>query len=218
MWNEILEYSQQSYMIVWSVLLAVFIILTALSLISVIGADLGIDFDFDGDMDGDISADTAAGATSFFQSLCLFLNIGTVPVTLVIMTIVSLNWGIGLELNKVFNSGHNSLIGWPMATLIFFVTLPLTKYLTWPLKKFFKALNEDKEDHVQIIGNICNTTTEITESSGQAQIKEGPTLVGLMVKCEEGQTINKGKKAVILERDSKTNRYLISEVEDHIFD
>ncbi|NQZ57489.1 MAG: DUF1449 family protein [Lentisphaeraceae bacterium] len=216
MWNEILEYSQQSYMVVWSVLLAIFTVLTTLTVVLGIGADLGIDFDLDGDMDGEVSADAGADGT-FFQSFCIFLNIGVVPVTVVIMTVVALNWGIGLELNQLFNSGHNILLGWGMACVTFFITIPISKIFTWPLKKFFKALNEDKEDQVHIIGNLCETVTTITVSSGQAKIKDGPTLVGLMVECEEGKTINKGKKAVILERNHKTNRCLISEVDDHIF-
>ena len=103
MWNEILEYSKQSYMIFWSVLMMIFVLLTTVSLVSGVGADLGLDMDFnlDADIDADITGG-GAGNGSFLQAFCLFLNIGTVPVTFVIMTIVAINWGLGVQLNSLF--------------------------------------------------------------------------------------------------------------------
>jgi len=208
-------------MIFWSVLMLIFVVLTTISLVSGVGADLGLDLDLDIDIDGDVDADIGgtggSGSGSFLQAFCIFLNIGSVPITFVIMTIVALNWGIGLELNQAFNSSHNIFIGWLMAGITFCATLPVSKFLTWPLKKFFKALNEDEEDQIKIIGNICETITTVTHTSGQANIKDGPTLVGLMVKCEEGISIEKGKKAIILEKDEKANRYVVSQVEDNLF-
>ena len=86
-----------------------------------------------------------------------------------------------------------------------------------PLRKFFGALIEDEEKQTHSIGSICTTVTEVTDQSGQATFKDGPTVINLMVKCEPGKTISKGKKAIVLEKDSNQNRYVVSEVEDEIF-
>jgi len=76
---------------------------------------------------------------------------------------------------------------------------------------------EDKESLTQIRGSLCTALTEITERQGQASFKDGPTVVNLMVRSEDGKTIGKGKKAVVLHKDKSLNRYIISEVEDEIF-
>ena len=76
---------------------------------------------------------------------------------------------------------------------------------------------EDKESQTHAVGNVCTTTTEVTTTSGQATIKEGPTIVNLMVCTEDGQTIGRDKKAVVLKHNKKNNRYIISQVDDDIF-
>jgi hypothetical protein len=131
--------------------------------------------------------------------------------------LIALNWGIAILANFTFNTGHNLFIGWIIFAAVFVISVPISKLLTTPLKMLFASMIEDKESHTQIIGGLCTALTEVNESNGQASIKDGPTIVNLMVRSEEGITIAKGKKAVVLNKDQKTNRYIISEVEDEIF-
>lgn len=215
--NEIFELSKEVYILPWTILIIVSSVITALSLISGIGADLDFDTDVDFDIDSEIDINTHVDGGSFFQTFYLFLNVGKVPVTFIIFTIIAINWGLVLIANMALNPRNYMIIGWAIFIGVFVISFPISKIITNPLKKFFAALIEDKESQTRSIGNICTTVTEITESKGQATITEGPTIVNLMVYSEQGKTISKGKKAVVLEKDHSCNRYLISEVEDDLF-
>lgn len=214
--NEILEYSTQPYIIFWSVTMICSGVLALISLISGIGADLGFDLDLDVDADTDLEFGADASG-SLFKSFCIFLNLNTIPLTIILFLLVSLNWLFGFYVNRLINPDHNSFIGWVTFIAVFVGSIPLCKICSHPLKKLFKAMVEDKESQTHAVGNVCTTTTEVTTTSGQATIKEGPTIVNLMVCTEDGQTIGRDKKAVVLKHNKKNNRYIISQVDDDIF-
>ena len=215
MFSEIYEYSQQSYLALWSALMIIIGIIAVISLFT--GFDNGIDFDADVEVDIDADLDGHVDAHGLFHSLYVFLNVGKTPITLVIFTFVIVNWTICMSLNTTFNTGHNLIIGWSIFAGALFLSLPVVRFVNYPLKKFFGALLEDEEKQTHSIGSICTTLTEVSNNNGQATFKDGPTVINLMVRCEEGKTISKGKKAIVLEKDKSQNRYLISEVEDDIF-
>ncbi|MCM8543226.1 MAG: YqiJ family protein [Lentisphaeraceae bacterium] len=215
MFNEIYEYSQQSYLALWSALMIIIGFIAIISLFT--GFDNGIDFDADLDMDVDADMDGHVDAHGLFHSLYVFLNIGKTPITLILFTFVIVNWTICMSINTTFNTGHNLLLGWSIFAGAIFLSLPIVRLVNYPLKKFFGALLEDEEKQTHSIGSICTTTTEVTENNGQATFKDGPTVINLMVMTEEGKTISKGKKAIVLEKKKDLNRYIISEVNDEIF-
>jgi hypothetical protein len=215
--SEILEFSKQLYMAPWTILFIVSSIITILSLVSGIGTDIDFDADVDVDFDTDIDLDTHVDADSILKSFYIFLNVGKVPVTVIIFTFITINWTLGIFSNFALNTSHNAFIGFIILAVIFILSIPLTKLLTNPLKMLFTSMIEEKESLTQIRGGLCTTLTEVTEKNGQASIKDGPTIVNLMVCSEKGKTISKGKKAVVLKKNSSSNRYIISEVEDEIF-
>ena len=215
MFNEILEYSQQSYLALWSALMIIVGLLAIISLFT--GFDS--EFDFGGDVDVDIDADLDGhvDAHGLFHSLYAFINVGKTPITVVLFSFVVANWTICMSLNTAINTSHNLLIGWGIFAGALFLSLPIVKIIVMPLRKFYGALLEDEEKQTHSIGSICTTTSEVTDNTGQATFKDGPTVINLMVMCEEGKTISKGKQAIVLNKDKGRNRYLISEVEDNIF-
>ena len=207
--NEILEYSTQPYIILWSVLLICSGVLALFSLLSGIGTDLGFDLDLDVDADTDLDVNAADASSSIFKSFCIFLNLNTIPLTIILFLLVSLNWLFGFYVNRLINPSHNPFLGWITFIAVFVGSIPVCRICSFPLKKLFKAMVEDKESQTHAIGNVCTTTTQITESSGQATIKGGPTIVNLMVCTEKGQIIKRGKKAVVLSHNQTNNRYII---------
>lgn len=211
MFSEILEYSQQSYLALWSALMVIIGIIAIFSLITGFDSDFDLGGDVDADLDGHVDAH------GIFHSLYLFINVGKTPITLVIFSFVIANWTICMAANTTLNSSHNLLLGWAIFAGAIFASIPIVKIIVIPLRMFFGALIEDEEKQTQTIGNLCVTTSNVTENSGQATLKEGPTIVNLMVMCEEGKTISKGKQAVVLSKNKERNRYLISEVEENIF-
>lgn len=213
MFNEIFEYSQQSYIALWSALLIIAGTITAFSLFTGFGGD--VDFDIDIDVDADL--DGHVDAHGLLHSFYLFMNLGKVPVTLIFFILVAVNWGLCLIINMTFNSSNSTLIGWLIFPVALLISFPILKVIALPLKKFFGALLEDEEKQTRSIGSICTATTEVTDKAGQASFKDGPTVINLMVMCEEGKTIQKGKKAVVIKKNDIKNRYIISEIEDDIF-
>lgn len=213
MFSEIYEYSQQSYLALWSALMIIVGLIAIVSLFT--GFDNGVDLDTDVDVDADL--DGHVDAHGLLHSLYIFVNVGKTPITVLLFTFVIANWTISMIANTTFNTGHNLIIGWSIFAGTMLLSLPVVKFVNIPLRKFFGALIEDEEKQIQSIGSICTTITEITENSGQASFKDGPTVINLMVKCESGKTISKGKKAIVLEKDYSQNRYIISETDDEIF-
>ena len=194
--NNILELSKEIYMVPWSVLLILTAVVTLFSLISGVGSD--VDFDVDVDVDTDLDADISTDG--LLESFYIFLNVGKVPVTLIIFTIVTVNWTIGMIVNLVFNPGNYSIVGWGIFIVTLIISFPITKVLTNPIKHLFSSMIEDKESMTQIVGGVCTAITEVSDSTGQASIKDGPTIVNLMVKAEKGKSISKGKKQLSLKK------------------
>ena len=211
--SEIYEYSQQSYLALWSALMVIVGVIAIISLFT--GFDNGVDLDADIDIDADL--DGHVDAHGIFHSLYLFINVGKTPITLILFAFIISNWTLCMIANTTLNTGHNLVIGWSIFAVVIFLSLPVVRVLNIPMRKFFGALIEDEEKQTHSIGSICTTTTDVTEHSGQATFKDGPTVINLMVKCEVGKTISKGKKAIVLEKDASQNRYIVSEVEEEIF-
>lgn len=215
MFSEIYEYSQQSYLALWSALMIIVGLIAIVSLFT--GFDNGVDFDADVEIDVDADLDGHVDAHGLFHSLYIFMNIGKTPITVILFTFVIANWTLCMIANTTINSGHNFIIGWSIFAGAIFISVPIVKIINIPLRKFFGALIEDEEKQTHSIGSICTAVTDITDHSGQASIKDGPTVINLMVKCEQGKIISRGKKAIVLEKDNTQNRYIVSEVEDEIF-
>ena len=122
-----------------------------------------------------------------------------------------------LALNENFNSNHSNILGFGMSIVTLIVSIPLSKFVTWPIKKLFMKLSTDKSQHNHAVGSICEIESDVNDKHGRAIVRTGTSPLGIMVMCEEGKSISKGSKAVVLEFDKKSNRYLVAEVEDDIF-
>ena len=212
MFSEIYEYSTQPYMIFWSILVLVLAVLALLSAISGVDADFDLDADIevDGELGGDISGD------GLFEKVCIFFNVGDIPVTLIIFSFILSNWFLGLITNNIINTSHSVTLGFILSGVIFIISIPFTKVVIYPLKKVFCAMKEGDEKQNHILGNICETVTDVSQTRGQATIETSTAPLDLMVECEEGITIPKGSKAVVLEHNKNSNRYIITKLDDDI--
>ena len=208
MFNEIYQFSIQPYMIFWSILVLILGALAILSVFTGFDLDLDADIDLDGDISGDVSGE------GFFEKICIFFNVGDIPVTLIIFSLILSNWFLGLVTNNLINTNHSTAIGFIIMGVVFVASIPITKVITLPLRKLFRAMKEGDDKQNKAIGNICITTSEVTQKSGQATIKTSTAPIELMVECSEGETIPKGSRAVVLEKNSKTNRYIITKFDD----
>ena len=149
--------------------------------------DAGFDADLDADIDADVDADLdghghadghhhghdhGGGRAGWFISLLRFMDVGDVPLMVLLTALVGSMWAVSILSSHYFNPN----LSWLMAALLFvpnaIVSLFVTKAMTYPAAAVFKKTNSGIERHTKIIGRTCYiTTSRVTASSGQAEIR-----------------------------------------------
>lgn len=189
-----------------TVLFAVSIIYWLTVIIGVVDLDfLDLDIDLDGGEDlGPI------------QSVLAFLNIREVPFMLV-LSIFSLGyWVLSMILvNYLENKGgvFNTLLMIP----IIVVCLVVTKFITNPLKRVFKKINQNSLEEVGIGEmQIVKVVTEIREGRlGQATIKRDGADLLINVKADDANEVfEKYEEAYIHRKDDNKNIYYIIKIKE----
>lgn len=167
------------------------------------GADMHAEAD--ADLDGEIDSGWSA---SFFQ----FLNIGEVPL-MVVLSIMSLSaWTLSMALNHYWNNGSIWRAGLLLVPNLI-VTCLITHFLTRPFKSLFKALNREYEEHVPMIGRTCTiTTSEASTEFGQAQIETRGAPLLINVRTSGDAVLRKGDTGLVIKEDKAKSIYTIVKV------
>lgn len=195
-------------------------------------ADIDIDVDVDVavDVDADVDADTDTSSmgstglesTSAEASLLIgtlrFLNFGRVPFMVLLSTIILSLWSISIYCNhdaSWINPGNSTT----MAAILFFpnliVSLLLSKVFTAPLVPIFAKLNT-AEKALVIDGKVGTLMTSIKEEeTGQLKIDINGSIVSLSVQSNDGKSIQKGDKVVVIEKMDDGKAYIVQKIEHH---
>jgi hypothetical protein len=189
-------------------------------------ADIDVDIDVDVDVAVDIDADVDADATgigsavggSLFIGILRFLNFGRVPFMVLLSTIILSIWSIAIYCNhdaSFINPGNST----SMAAILFFpnliISLLLSKIFTAPLVPIFAKLNT-AEKALVIDGKVGTLMTSIKkEETGQLKIDINGSIVSLSVQSNDGKTIQKGDKVVVIEKTEDGKAYLVQRIEHH---
>lgn len=212
--REILDLSFSAPNIIPTFLLLVTILYWILVLVGFLDLSTG-DFDLDKDvsLDKEVSLDKdldlhheghidhdahhEAHTDSAWVSALKFFNFGEVPFMAMFSFISFFGWAGSLTLNYYI---HNASFWISLALLIpvLLVAAILTKFVTWPLKGFFRSLN-DIEKPFDFTGRIC--TIEVGtfgDKVGQAEVLAENKVILLSVKSHDGSRFSAGQKAVIL--------------------
>lgn len=167
---------------------------------------MDIDF-FDIDLDVDVEGAEASG---LLNALALFLNIGQVPITLV-MTMLAFNfWFLGM-LTYFIPITHGGLISGILLFVIFFIALLETKYQVQLLKMgvFEKRGKNDVSERV--LNKRCVLKSDLVSGQlGQALIEENKTSIVINVKTKfDEDSFTKDERAFVLEKDQEKEVYYI---------
>lgn len=169
-----------------------------------------LDLDLDIDLDADMDMDSSILQVGFIP--LKWLNIGSVPTMLWLSVFALTGWMASRLLNSP--TPHTSL---ELATdgLAILrdtgIAVFLTKCLTQPLRGRFdpKEVNLAKD----LIGGNCKvTTSEVTESFGEAEYSTDGAPLKLRVRTEEAN-LARGDEAVIVGFQREQNVYLIKRAE-----
>ena len=163
-----------------------------------------------GDKAGGISKELTNGQHGFLMDALAFLNVGQVPVMFVASILVLCLWLGSMMANHYLTGGSAG-----MATALIFpnllVSLILTRYITLPFRPIFRALTNERDEEIAVVGQRCViVTSEATPEFGQAEIKTDGAPVLLNVRTMNDARLVRGDIAVVVRRDSERDFHFIA--------
>ncbi len=171
--------------------------------------DIDVDVDVDADMDADVGEVPGIGHT-----LISFINLGDVPMMIIVSFLALSLWSVSILVNHFLGNS-----GWLIAVLLLIPNLlfgaVVTKIITTPFKKFFRSLTKDEGSMKSVIGQICTLLSDASgDRFGQAEILAADLETRVTVKTWKGETLKKGQKAIIIEKDKEKDFYFIEEFKE----
>ncbi len=185
-------------------LLALFRLATGAMDFGDVDADVDMDADInaDADVDADMDADTGTQGTSF-GDVFGFLNVGRVPLMIVLMSLF-VTWGIfGLIANALLNIPETPNRVWISCIIAFFCCFLGTRYISIALSKLFPESEKAISD-VQLLGlrgRVISGQITTTFGTARVQVPDGPELT---VSCRvepDGVTPVKGDTVILINYD-----------------
>ena len=167
-----------------------------------VDVDADMDVDADVDVDADIEADTGGLIPSFSDAFG-FLNVGRVPLMVVLMSLLAM-WGIaGLIANAALNIPQNPQWIWISYIIAFFCSFLATRYVSITLSKLLPESERAISD-VQLLGlsgRVISGQITTTFGTARVQVPDGPELtVSCRAKSEEATPV-KGDTVILIGYD-----------------
>ena len=162
--------------------------------------DADVDIDADADVDTDMDTDTHSPALS---DVFGFLNVGRVPLMIVLMSLF-VTWGIfGLIANAFLNIPENPERVWISCVIAFFCCFLGTRYISIALSKLFPESEKAISD-VQLLGlsgRVISGQITTTFGTARVQVPDGPELtVSCRAKSDEAPPV-KGDTVILVNYD-----------------
>lgn len=213
-------------MLPYTIFLGIVVAYWLFMIIGFVGIDL-LDFDIDmPDVDGldgaadavgdgaiESAGDALEGSMGAFKSLLVFLNIGTVPATIVLSFISVKLWFLAFVYNFWLPASLRGIfppvvMGLLAFSAFFVVSTALTHITTRPFRRLFLHKTTHGEHH--LVGKICIVkTSKVTNSFGQAELKVEDSDLLIAVRTKEELGFKKGDEAIIIDYESEKNVYEI---------
>ena len=222
-------------MLPYTIFLGIVVSYWLFMIIGFVGIDL-LDFDIDvPDVDGldgaadgaiDGAADTVGdgaiesagdaleGSMGAIKSLLVFLNIGTVPATIVLSFISVKLWFLAFVYNFWLPASLRGIFPPVVMGLLAFsvflvISSALTHITTRPLRRVFLHKTTHGQHH--LVGKICRmkSTELIRGSKGQAELTVEDSDLLLEVQTNEEMGFKRGEEAIIIDYESEKDVYEI---------
>lgn len=209
--NELLHESFRLVNFPFTVLILIVMIYWLLVMLGALGGehgsevdhDLETDFDAEHHVEGHHHGHHEGG--SLWSSALKFVNLGEVPVMIVLSVLVLTSWTFSMVANHYWTGG-SSLLALAFLGVNFVVTIIITRYVTMPLKPLFRAINKQYDKPVELIGAHCKIlTTEANGEFGQGEITTDGAPLLINVRVLNNETLRRGDLAVVV-REDKENR------------
>ena len=164
--------------------------------------DADVEADADLDMDADVEADADLQSPSF-ADIFGFLNVGRVPLMVVLMSLLA-TWGIaGLIANALLNVPKRPQWVWISYVIALFCSFLGTRYISIALSKLFPESEKAITD-VHLLGlrgRVISGQITTTFGTARVQVPDGPELtVSCRAKSDEATPV-KGDTVVLINYD-----------------
>ncbi|MEL6561399.1 MAG: hypothetical protein AAFQ94_24640 [Bacteroidota bacterium] len=172
--------------------------------------DVDVDLDIDADIDVDVDMDAPDNVSiGWLNSVLVFFNLGQIPLMIFITFLALPMWFIGVVGNYYLGITN---IGLSLLLLIpnFIVSLFIAKFATMPFVKLFTKLKKEETSMTSLTGSVCKVILVATdEHVGQAEVKQDGSSFLINTKSPNGQKINKGETALIIDYNEENKIFLI---------
>jgi len=182
------------------------------------GIDFGGDSDFhfgdinDVDVDSDLDHDADIQAEPSFWSKCLdFINIGKVPLMVIVTLFKFISWVITIVSSLIFGLGKLGIYSVFILIPIFIVVYFIMHWITKPLVKMYKELGYHGEEATDFIGRIGRTKSTIDgEKIGSAEFLINQDIITLNIKSHTGEKIEFGDTIIITDEAPSKHYYYVT--------
>jgi hypothetical protein len=178
-----------------------FVILGALD-IDFLEFDVDVDLELDGAGDG-----AAEGGLSGALGLLTALRLRNAPLTVTFSFLFLFSWAF-----CVLGVHYLGATGFGMGAAVFAgafaASIPITGVITRPMRPLFAA--RSGTTRAQLVGKTCVVTTgRVDVGFGQAEVSAGGDHLLLQVRCREGNELERGREALIIDYDEEREAYTV---------
>lgn len=149
------------------------------------------------------------GAWGSFLS---FLNIGEVPLMIVVTVLTLSTWVLSILANH-FLAGGSLALGFALLIPALAIGCVITRVATSPFKKVLRLLNTQGDAPMQLVGRVATVTTaSVTDRYGQASVETEGSPVVVQVRASEGEAFVRGDSALIVAEDAAKGFFTVRKV------
>ncbi len=160
--------------------------------------------DIMGDMDMDMD-DPGIG-----HAFLNFLNIGEVPVMIIVSIMILCGWCFSIISNYYLNPGQSYLLTFGLLVPNIIVSLFISSLATKPMRKLFQTLNKESDTQAGVLFKSgVVVTSEVTPSFGQVEIKTDGAPITINVRTKDDLLLKKGESVVIYDEDKEKGIYFV---------
>ncbi|MCZ7635055.1 MAG: hypothetical protein M5U12_02685 [Verrucomicrobia bacterium] len=161
---------------------------------------------------GDQSHAGAAHGPGLLSGILKFVHLGDVPAMIVVSVQALCMWLFSMIANHYWND-HSLTRAAVFLLPNLLVSAIITRYVTWPLARFFRALNREYAEHQPLIGRTCRiTTSEVTDRFGQAEMPTRGVPLVLQVRTSAAEPLRRGDTALVIRHDKDTHTYHVRKI------
>ncbi len=194
------------------------------------GIDFDLDFDVDVDIDVDIDADVDMGIEGgnvdfhdianaeinkedvvgeyrkkplkWWQVILIYFNFVGLPFMFTFTSWIFI-WWICTTVSTVLTLSYNNSFGFVLMLVGIIPSLIITKIFTTPFKSFFKNLNQDGDEPIDIVGRRGLSLSTISkEKMGSAEVVAEGNNLSIYIKSYDGEQIAYKDEILIIKQSS----------------